>query len=229
MIADNNQTNYAVLTGDLVKSAELDPVNLRIILQRLQEGQDRFSSIYVNSIVGRIVIFSGDSWQVLMSQLNLSFRFALYLRAQVKATEGLNSDTRIAVAWGQVDEETLNPENISESTGEAFTLSGRVLAGMTKSKHLAMKISESLAQDLHEGLTVLPPAMILLDAISSCWTKKQAKLVVQALLGKKQNQIASELNIAPSTVNKGLNAAGWGSIKDYLDAIEISLKRRILL
>ncbi len=215
MIADNTQTNYAVLTGDLVKSAELDPVNLRMILQRLQEGQDRFGSIYANSIVGRIAIFSGDSWQVLMSQLNLSFRFALYLRALVKATEGLNADIRIAVAWGQVDEETLNPDNISESTGEAFTLSGRALAEMAKSKHLAMKISENLGQDLHGGLTVLPPTMLLLDEIPSFWTEKQAKLVVHALLGKKkkQNQIASELILASPTVKKGLNASGWGSIK----------------
>ncbi|MDZ4133433.1 MAG: hypothetical protein U1E11_09890, partial [Dethiobacteria bacterium] len=88
MIADNRQTDYAVLTGDLIKSAKLDPVNLKMVLQRLQEGQVRFNSTYAHSIVGRLAIFSGDSWQVLMNKVNLSFRLALYFRALVKASEG---------------------------------------------------------------------------------------------------------------------------------------------
>ncbi len=226
MIADNSQANYAVLTGDLVKSAKLDPVNLKIILQRLQEGQDKFGSVYTNSMVGRIAIFSGDSWQVLMKHKHLSLRAALYFRAMVIAAKGLDTDTRIAVAWGRIDEETLNPENISESTGEAFTLSGRALAEMGRSKYLAMEISKNLSQSLHGDLTVLPPAMILLDEISSRWTEKQAEAMTHALLGTRQNQIARELNIVPSTVNKGLNAAGWKSMKEYLDLIEIRLKGR---
>ena len=118
------QSCYAVLTGDLVKSARLDSVNLKVVLQGLQEGQVRFNQTYANSIVGRMAIFSGDSWQVLMSKFNLSFRLSLFFRALVKASEGLKADTRIALAWGQIDEEKLNPDNISESTGQAFTLSG---------------------------------------------------------------------------------------------------------
>ncbi len=226
MIADNSQANYAVLTGDLVKSVKLDPVNLKIILQRLQEGQDKFSSVYANSMVGRVAIFSGDSWQVLMKHKHLSLRAALYFRAMVIAAKGLDADTRIAVAWGRIDEETLNPENISEATGEAFTLSGRALAEMGRSKNLAMEISKNLSQSLHGGLTVLPPAMILLDEISSRWTEKQAEAMTHALLGTRQNQIARELNIVPSAVNKGLNAAAWKSMKEYLDLIEIRLKGR---
>ncbi|MGM0652174.1 MAG: hypothetical protein ACQES4_05250 [Bacillota bacterium] len=69
MIADNGQTDYAVLTGDLVKSAKLDLVNLKLVLQRLQEGQVRFNSTYANSIVNRMAVFSSDSWQVLNGRL----------------------------------------------------------------------------------------------------------------------------------------------------------------
>ncbi len=224
MIADNGQTNYAVLTGDLVKSAKLDPVNLKLVLQRLQEGQIRFNSTYANSIVGRMAVFSGDSWQVLMNKVNLSFRFALYFRALVKATEGLGADTRIAVAWGQIDEETLNPDRISESTGQAFTLSGRALAEMDRSKSLAMEIPENLDHGLHGGLKYLPPAVLLLDAVSGRWTEKQSEIMVSALLGRNQNQIASDLNITQPTVNKSLNAAGWKRLREYLDYIENSLK-----
>ena len=224
MITENGQTYYAVLTGDLVKSAKLDPINLKIVLQRLQEGQIRFSSTYANSIVGRIAIFSGDSWQVLMNRVNMSFRLALYFRALVKATEGLGADTRIAVAWGRIDKETLNPDSISESTGQAFTLSGRALAEMDRSKCLAMKISENTDQIFHGGLKFLPPSMLLLDEVSSRWTEKQSEIIVLALLGCNQNQIATELNISQPTVNRSLSAAGWKRLKEYLDYMEYSLK-----
>ncbi len=222
MIADNSQTYYAVLTGDLVKSVKLDPVNLRLVLQRLQEGQVRFNLTYENSIVGKMAVFSGDSWQVLMNTINLSFRLALYFRALVKASEGLTADTRIAVAWGQIDKETLNPDRISESTGQAFTLSGRALAEMDRSKHLAMAISDSFGLDLYEGFKFLPPSMLLLDVVSGRWTEKQSEMMVLALLGCNQSQIASELNIAQPTVNKSLNAAGWKKLKEYLDYMENS-------
>jgi len=223
LIADNNQACYAVLTGDLVKSARLDPVNLKVVLQSLQEGQIRFNKTYANSIVGRMAVFSGDSWQVLMNKVNLSFRFALYFRALVKAAEGLSADTRIAVTWGQIDEETLNPDSISESTGQAFTLSGRALTEMDRSKFLVMEIPENLHQGLHGGLKYLPLSMLLLDAVSSRWTEKQSEIMVLALLGCTQNQIASELDITQPTVNKSLNAAGWKRLKEFLDHVENSL------
>ncbi len=222
MIADNSQAYYAVLTGDLVKSVKLDPINLRMVLQRLQEGQVRFNLTYENSMVGTMAVFSGDSWQVLMNKINLSFRLVLYFRALVKASEGLTADTRIAVAWGQIDEETLNPDSISESTGQAFTLSGRALAEMDRSKHLAMVISDNLGLDLYEGFKFLPPSMLLLDVVSGRWTEKQSEIMVLALLGCNQSQIASELSIAQPTVNKSLNAAGWKRLKEYLDYIENS-------
>jgi len=81
------QSCYAVLTGDLVKSARLDSVNLKVVLQGLQEGQVRFNQTYANSVVGRMTIFSGDSWQVLMSKFNLSFRLSLFFRALASAYE----------------------------------------------------------------------------------------------------------------------------------------------
>ena len=217
------QSCYAVLTGDLVKSARLDSVNLKVVLQGLQEGQVRFNQTYANSVVGRMTIFSGDSWQVLMSKFNLSFRLSLFFRALVKASEGLKADTRIALAWGQIDEETLNPDNISESTGQAFTLSGRALAEMDRSKFLAMRLSDNLDYNSYGGLKYLAPSMLLLDAVSSRWTEKQSEIMALTLLGCNQYQIASELDIAQPTVYKSLNAAGWKRVKEFLDHVENSL------
>lgn len=75
-------------------------------------------------------IFSGDSWQVLIEHAHLSIRVVLYLRFLVEAIKGLKADTRITLVWGIIDERNVNPERMSESTGEAFTLSGRALDEM---------------------------------------------------------------------------------------------------
>ena len=107
MITERKQNIYAVLTGDLIKSAKLDPVNLKMVIQSIKAGQARFDKEYPGSFIGNADIFSGDSWQVLMGHTHLSFRAVLYFRALVKAVKGLNADTRISLAWGKIDEATV--------------------------------------------------------------------------------------------------------------------------
>ena len=226
MIIENKQGLYAVLTGDIVESVKLDPVNLKMVIQSIKEGQASFDRVYPGVMIGLIDIFSGDSWQVLMRHEHLSIRALLYFKALVKAVKGLNADTRIALAWADIDEGTVNPERISESTGEAFTLSGRALAEMDKSKRLTMKLPDTLTQDKESAYSLLPYTMLLLDEISKRWTEKQAEAIALALLGVKQKTIAAELSIAQSTVNKRLNGAGWNNLSQYLGCIEYRLMRR---
>ena len=228
MIKEDKHGIYAVLTGDLVNSAMLDPINLKMVIQRIKEGQSRFDQVYPGAMIGQVDIFSGDSWQVLMEHAHLSIRAVLYFRSMVKAIKGLKTDTRIALAWGRIDESNINPERISESTGEAFTISGRALAEMAKSDYLSMNIAENADQEWQEFLQVLQPTILLLDLISGRWTEKQASFIEGSLLGVKQKQIASELKVTPPTVNKSLNSAGWHNIIEYLESIETSLKRLII-
>lgn len=226
MIIEKKQNIYAVLTGDLVKSAKLDPVNLKVVVQSIKEGQARFSKVYSESMIGEADIFSGDSWQVLMGHTHLSFRAMLYFRALVKAVKGLNADTRIALAWGKIDEDTVNPERISESTGEAFTLSGRAMTELGRSRHLTMKLPDNSIQDKDNVYSLLPHTLLLLDEISNRWTEKQAEAIVYALLGVKQKAIAVELSLVQSTVNKRINGAGWNNLSQYLDYVEYRLSGR---
>ncbi len=226
MIIENKQGLYAVLTGDIVESVKLNPINLKMVIQSIKEGQASFDRVYPGVMIGLIDIFSGDSWQVLMRHEHLSIRALLYFKALVKAVKGLNADTRIALAWADIDEGTVNPERISESTGEAFTLSGRALAEMDKSKRLTMKLPDTLTQDKESAYSLLPYTMLLLDEISKRWTEKQAEAIALALLGVKQKTIAAEISIAQSTVNKRLNGAGWDNLSQYLNYIEYRLPDR---
>ena len=226
MIIENKRGIYAVLTGDIVESVKLDSVNLKMVIQSIKEGQAGFDKVYPGAMIGILDIFSGDSWQVLMEHEHLSIRAALYFKALVKAVKGLNADTRIALAWGKIDESTVNPERISESTGEAFTLSGRALAEMDKSRRLIMKLPDTLTQNKESAYSLLPHTILLLEEISNHWTEKQAEAIVFALLGIKQKTIAAELSIAQSTVNKRLNGAGWDNLSQYLNYIEYRLTGR---
>ena len=228
MIKENKHDIYSVLTGDIVKSAKLDPVNLKVVIQSIKVGQARFNKAYPGAMIGQVDIFSGDSWQVLMEHVHLSVRAVLYFRAVVKAVKNLNADTRIALAWGQIDESTINPERISESTGEAFTLSGRALAEMDKSRRLIMKTPDTVAENKLNDYAFLSYTLLLLEEITDNWTEKQAEAIIPALLGVKQKTIAAELGLVQSTVNKRLNGAGWKNLGQYLDLIEYRLKGRYL-
>jgi hypothetical protein len=226
MLIEKNRDICAVLTGDLVKSANLDPVNLKVVIQSIKEGQAMFGKVYPGSMIGEADIYSGDSWQVLMRDEYLSIRAVLYFRALVKAVEGLNADTRISLAWGKIDEIAVNPERISESIGEAFTLSGRALAEMDKSRRLIMKLPETLIQNIENAYFLLPHTLLLLDIISNHWTEKQAEAIASALLGVTQKKIAAEINIVQSTVNKRLNGAGWNNLRQFLEHVEYRLAGR---
>lgn len=209
---------YAVLTGDLVRSSKLPPADLKKIMQRLRDGAVKFSKTFPHSVYGKLDVYSGDGWQLLIPDCKHSLRAALFLRAVVKSYEKSQVDTRIAVAWGTVDESRLNPERVSESTGEAFTESGRALKGMKKHRRLVWQPGNPLAH-----VVLLNSAVSLLDELATHWTSRQAETLALALLDQSQEEIAAALGKRQPTVHQALQRTGWRGIVDFLHEIEHSL------
>ena len=124
---------YAVLTGDIIASSGMSAETLSGVRAGLQEAAEVFCNGYKSSVEARmdraadIDMYRGDGWQLLLTEQALALRLALFLRATLRAKHG--ADTRIAIAVGGCDE--INGEKLSLSVGEAFTLSGRALEGMT--------------------------------------------------------------------------------------------------
>ncbi len=206
---------YAVLTGDIVNSSSLDPKALMGILQRLNESAECFSGEYPGSVLGKFDTYGGDGWQLLMSNAELSMRAALFLRAVVRSHKIPRIDTRIAIAWGTVDEFTITSDRISQSTGEAFTESGRALKNMAKKHRMIFLHGEHLVQSgFSRGAT------LLLDELVRQWTSHQAAAISLALLGKKQEEIADIIDRTQPTVNKLLQRAGWRGIEGFLEEVE---------
>jgi hypothetical protein len=209
---------WAVLTGDIVGSSKLDPKALKGVMQRLRDGAERFGEVYEGAVYGKLDVFSGDGWQMLIEDWRRAPRAALYLRAVVKSEEKLKTDTRVAIAWGPVNETTLMPESISESTGDAFTESGRWLRAMRKGYRLAL--NPGLSGD---ELRFLDCAVSLVDALVSRWTARQAEAVALALLARTQEEIAAQIGKSQPTVHQALQTAGWHGIEELLSEIEYRL------
>jgi len=207
---------YAVLKGDIVGSTTLPTQGLVSVLNQLRRGVEAFSAQYRGAVYGVMDVFSGDSWQLLMPDWRRSLRAALYLRAVVRSDAGCKIDTRIAIGWGSVDADSLKLNRITESTGEAFTRSGHTLEKMAKHTRLAFDGGET-------GLPLVRASLALADELAGRWTSKQAQAVALALLGQKQDKIASASGKKQPTVYKALRSAGWRGIETFLEEVEYSL------
>jgi hypothetical protein len=210
---------YAVLTGDIVGSTALSPPGLPTLMQRLREAAEQFSAAFPGAVFGKLDVFGGDGWQVLMTDWKRSLRAAFYMRAMAKGMEALKADSRVAVAWGAVDAESLKPERISESTGEAFTRSGRALKIMRKQGRLVLDVGESC-----DEWRFLQTSVALVDELANRWTSRQAETVAMALLGRSQEGISSATGKRQPTVQQALRTAGWRGIDDMLKELEYRSK-----
>jgi hypothetical protein len=206
---------YAVLTGDIVGSSALPPPGLPTLMQRLREAAEQFSAAYPGAVFGKLDVFGGDGWQVLMTDWKRSLRAAFYMRAMAKGMEALKADSRVAVAWGAVDAESLKSERISESTGEAFTRSGRALKIMRKQGRLVLDVGESC-----DEWRFLQTSVALVDELANRWTSRQAETVAMALLVHGQEAVARRLGKRQPTVYRALRAAGWQGIDTLLEQAE---------
>jgi hypothetical protein len=216
-LSEMSMQEATVISGDLVRSSDLSMDEIKEVRAQLYEGIEAFDQVFPNCIFGKLDIYSGDGWQVLLTQWRYSFRFTLYLRAKVRGMETPKTDTRAALAFGHVDLASVNPDRISESTGDAFTASGHALNGMDKHRRLALETVTPFP-----AATYLIPTMALLDEIVSTWTKAQSRTIALALLGFNQQGIADQYGKSQPTIQKSLISAGWRGLEEFLLTIENS-------
>jgi len=201
---------WAVLTGDVVGSSKLGSKTLQTVMRRLRDGAEQFGEVFEGAVYGKLDVFRGDSWQILIEDRRFSLRAAVFIRACIKGMEEVKADSRVAVAWGAIDSASLNQERVSESTGEAFTASGHALAEMKAPERLAIRPGIVLPPANGRLLTA---AVALLDQIVTRWKPGQAQAVEQALLRRTQVEISRRLEVSQPTVNQAMRTAGWKAIE----------------
>ena len=210
------ETPYAVLSGDLIKSSRLSTEELETVRQTLRDAVDSAKKWKRGLVKGSLSFFRGDSWQLLLTDPALALRVAVFIRARLIA--GGLADSRIAAGVGKV--KSLSPRNITQSTGEAFTLSGETLDAMKDPARLAFAIGKSQGRETR----LVPLVASLCDALISEWTQQQATVVALAVHPDAPTQEAIARALDPSVsqvaVSKSLTAAHWSALRQAIKELE---------
>lgn len=201
----------AIITGDIVDSTRLTPVERETMLRSLESLPEILSP--VENI--RMEIFRGDSFQIGVRNAEKSLKVALIIRACLRSnrveSSGTLLDARLALGIGTLDYES---DTLSTSDGDAYRRSGRLLDSMDKSR---LEISTPWSGVNDE----LKLSTAFADDVISGWTRSQSRIVMMSLLSAQPHyRIAAELGVSRQTVDKSLRLSKEELINAYLARFE---------
>lgn len=197
--------NWAVFTGDIVRSSDLEVGGLTEVFDALETQAQRIAT-WPDS-TAPFLRFRGDGWQMALPP-RYALRAALTLRAAVRST-GKGRDTRIGIGSGAG---LIKDSNLAEADGPAFVQSGHALDTLKRSTRMAAP----------DGPMALRIALPLADEIAQGWTPKQAQ-VVQALLAPDaptQDALAQTLGRSRQMTQKQADAAGIAALLESCETYE---------
>ncbi|MEM9786505.1 MAG: hypothetical protein AAF801_08375, partial [Pseudomonadota bacterium] len=185
--------NYAVLTGDIVKSSQLPTGGLDRIFASLTKASEtigRWQDAPTYFTRNR-----GDGWQMAVSAA-FALRAVFAARAAVRMVDK-RFDTRIALAFG---EGTIPSETLADAYGPVFTASGQALEQMPRKRDMVIADSGG----------TYAVTLRLAEEIVKRWTEAQAEVALHALAPDQPTQtaLASALNVTQQTIQGHIDGAG---------------------
>ncbi len=219
MFAIEPGKDYAVITGDVIDSSDLEAAERKQLPATIESVSETLIEWLGGDQVWPVAIFGGDSWQLLLATPADALRAALFMRASLLASP-LEIDTRLAIAVGGID---FVPEaGVEQADGEALRRSGRLLSELS-SRSVSMGFEcPDQALSRHWDLVVC-----LIDAlVRTDWTPNRARAVTGALRGLTGVQIG-ELWPAPiskQTVSRHLSEAAWEALERALSEYKAALQ-----
>jgi hypothetical protein len=220
---------FAVLSGDLVDSRQLNAGQMDALILFFRQGLDRFSAHFKPDMLRGPDFFRGDSWQMLVCKPHMALRLTLFIRAWLKSRTRM--DTRISLGLGTVSH--LADDRITESSGTAFELSGLGLDDLKEPHRLELSFGDGqVSLPLRESRMI----MLYLDLIVSGWTVAEAFAVSGALLKETQEQIAmsspptrrSQGQPSRQAIGDALRRANWPLLEQTVDWFEEKVAASIL-
>jgi hypothetical protein len=199
--------NWAVFTGDIVRSSDLAAPDLDLVLAALQAQSDRIGQWPASTTA--FARFRGDGWQMALPH-QFALRAALVMRASVRAT-GKGRDTRIGIGLGPAELRA----DLAASDGPAFVRSGHALDAMKRAARMTAPDAPS----------VLRCALPLADRIVGGWTAGQAQVVHHLLAPAPPTQaaLAQSLGTSRQMVQKQAEAAGLAALIESCEAYETAI------
>jgi hypothetical protein len=214
-----HRPTVAVLTGDIVESSKLPEAVRRQLAQTVSVVEGRMAHSFPVYFPYALDFFRGDSWQWLVIPPGKSLRMAIFMRALLlNAVPGVALDTRISIGIGGMN--SIPEGDLARADGEAFPLSGDLLAGFGRNDRLRVRLVEEPSQPLLGSLDMLAR---LIDLQVCQWTRKQAHAISGAILGFTQVETARDWfkpSISQQAVAQHLDRAGWATIEAGVDFFE---------
>lgn len=214
---------FAVLAGDLVGSSGLSSEQLDHVRASLRLAADEVRGWKRGLVRGSPDFFRGDAWQMLLAEPKWALRAAVFLRASLIGGE--LADTRVVIGIGTVD--SVNTTKISLSTGQAFTLAGEGLDGLTQHFRMSIELPKE-ASELAAWVSVVGR---LCGMAMGHWTSRQAQIIRIALApgGPTQAEIAERLDppISKQAVAKSMAGADWHGLRLALKQFEATSWREV--
>ncbi len=205
---------YAVITGDVIKSSEIEGYQ-----DRLRETVQLFQDDYSNILPLDVDRYGGDSFQVLLSDYVFSLRASLYIYTKLTSYEP-QIPVRISIGIGEINE--VPQEGVSTGDGEAFRLSGPALENMKNRQRLSFQGTESLFDVAMNEL--LQGSMGLLSGLLVRLTPAQSEVLWYLLQGYTQVEIASKTDRTQQTISGIATAGNWRNIAGFIGSFEEILR-----
>jgi hypothetical protein len=208
----------AVITADIINYSRLSPGEQDKVIDTIYKTFEDNRDIRTNVDDSSFVITRGDNIQIELINAGKALNAALLLKSAIKKIGmkiGNKSfiDVRIAIGAGDISGRR---KNVGESTGDAYTYSGRTLDAMKKQKR-SITIKTNIARLDAE----LETEMRLLEVILSGWTVNSAEVIYWTLLGLTEQDISDRLKISQSAINQRKKTAGWTGIEPLLKRFEV--------
>lgn len=211
----------AVISADIIGYTKLEAQRAEDVLSGLREFIDDIEGPQIRTNVDvDFKIKRGDAIQGVVFNVSEALRLAIMLKAAVtqisldKNSKKRHPDIDIRLAIGLGGAENIRT-SIDQSSGEAFTNSGRTLDSMKKEKR-----TFAIKTPIEEWNYELDTAFKLLEVILSSWNITSAELMYWLLKGFNESEIAEKLNISQSAVNQRKKRAGWSGIEALLKRYE---------
>ena len=176
----------SVITGDIIKSRaqnnpELWITTLKAALSYLSPNKKYWD------------IYRGDSFQLELKDFLESFKAAVYVKACIKSIHGL--DVRMAIGIGKISYEG---NVVSESSGEAFINSGKLLETLKKEKQ-NLRIKTDYSEIDYELNLYFRLALIAMDN----WTINSAEIVKLSIEQPHalQSQLGEQIGINQNAIS----------------------------
>lgn len=212
-----------VISGDIIASSSIAIAEKALLEERLYELFSLLKAEF--GVFSRLI--KGDHLEMVIPNTCEALRLALMIKCFVKSlpiSEAKSSKeknkfksfknygVRLAIGYGELSR--FDPEK-GIIDGDAIYFSGRwITENSTHNKQrIVVKNTLHFISDEEKLNKSLEPLMMLLDLTVNKATARQCEIAYLKLLGKSEDEIASELKITQPVVNQHSTALGWNAIE----------------